>query len=132
GGRPLMRGAALALAIVGLAGCGGGDGAVHVAFQRHALTCDIPDLQAELEVSNGMICPLTVNDDRTVEGTCARVPTGRMLTFRLAYFVTLENAPNPECLAIAVVDEDLRGYSKSQLTIVFPAAKLQSDIVDDD
>ena len=125
--------ATIALALC--AACGGaGDGAdtLQIALRQHQLQCDIPALQAALQViGRDGDCPLTVNADRTVTGSCDRIPTGFVIEVRLVYDILLAEGAEPVQLATATEPVDLRSPDDEQVTINFDSASLTRDFDDD-
>lgn len=123
----------LFLPILFAAACGGeatDAPAMHVGFRAHALKCDVADIEAKLQIAFvDEECPLTVNEDRTVEGTCPAVPTGSVRDFRLIYFKMLPGDPVPLDLASAIETADLRSVKSSPFTLSFNS--VDTDIDDD-
>lgn len=119
------------------AACGGKDvsATMHVSLRQHQLQCDIPGLQARLEVSvsGGVKCPLTVNADRTITGSCPSIPTGNVVDVRLLYFVLTECAGSQSEveLASAIISVDLTGATSPQMDVSFAESNLERDIDQD-
>lgn len=119
-------------------GCGEAaeQGELKVALRQHQLNCDIPGLQAKLQISLSGVpeCLLDVNADRTVTGSCPAIPTGNLIEVRLVYFVltTCANVAGAEVeLASAIESVDLRDTSDAQVTVSFPEDSLMRDIDQD-
>ena len=118
--------------VLALVSCGPpAEAPMQVAFRAHPLKCDRDGVRAKMQVSGGIECPLTVAADRTVSGTCARIPAGGVVTFHLIYFTELKGWTEPLYLATALVTEDLAGYAKTELRLVFPGDSIRTDIDDD-
>lgn len=117
------------------AACGGAEAPVmtaQVGFKVHALKCDRDGLLAKMQVQveGGYECPLLVNADRTVQGSCSSIPTGAIREFRLIYFAKRPGEPDLD-VATALTEADLRGYTRAQLRVEFPQASINTDIDDD-
>lgn len=124
------------------AACGGpeDEGAEQrFAFQRHALECELPGcyqlpegiqcIQAKLEATGVEgVCPLNVNGDRTVSGTC-RTPAQDVRDFRLVYY-TYQGVDEIQ-LAVVLARLDLRGETRPELRLEFPQNRLMTDFDDD-
>lgn len=122
----------IALVALGLlAACGGEpDDEVTYGFKSHALQCEVPGMQARLDVSGvDGVCPLSVNADRTVTGVCRPVPAGEIRDFRLVYFYDLGGVEVD--LATVIARLDLRGETRDTVRLEFPADRVFSDIDDD-
>lgn len=130
-----MKRALFAL-MVCLSACGGEEASqpMEIAFQRHELVCDIPNLEAKLQITNvPEICMLEVNDDRTVTGLCPDVPTGDVRAFRLVYFVTLtgSNGPVEVQLATVITTLDLTSETRTLVTVEFSSSAVVTNFNDD-
>lgn len=130
-----MRSAAALLgAFLGLA-CGGEPvGQLYFAQEvPPEITCRLPGLQARLEISGGLRCPLEITAEQTVQGTCPPVATGQVVLFRLLYFVaTLRGEEVVEVqLAAATLETDLRDYADESLVLSFELSELSSAFDDD-
>jgi hypothetical protein len=115
-------------------GCGvEAQGTARIALRMHQLGCEIPPLQAKLEVTGqAEDCPLEVSADRTVSGVCPAIPTGAVLEFRLLYFLLTEGPGDPLVqLATAIESLDLTETSDREVTLSFPASSLNRDYDDD-
>lgn len=126
----------LSLALFGgTFGCGGPEevGSLSFAQEVPELTCRLPGLQARLEISGGVRCPLEITPEQTVQGTCPPVATGQVVLFRLLYFVaTLRGEEVVEVqLAAATLERDLRDYAERELTLTFDLNQLSSSFDDD-
>lgn len=126
-------GAAVVLALV--AACGGEEGtaSVQIALRQHQLSCDIPALQAALQViGREADCPLTVNADRTITGSCGGIPTGSVIEVRLLYYILIDDEFS-SLVQLATITEpvDLRSPDDDQVTISFNASSLTRDYDDD-
>jgi hypothetical protein len=133
-----MRAPAIIALALGLAGCGAGtEGPVmQIGFKRQALECTIDQLQAKLQNDRVVgSCPLMVNPDDTVSGTCPAVPTGMRTTFRLEYYI-VEEAPTGEMkevqLAVAVKILDLTDFKRKTAVLEFSEGELMTNFDDDD
>jgi hypothetical protein len=124
------------------ASCGGnvGEVGIQIGTAAHALSCHVAGLQAKLLVGGalpdaGVIdCPLQVNSDDTVQGTCPAIPTGSVDEFRLLYFVELDpSQPPPQelDLAQASVMVDLRNFGAKNLDISYPPNSIDTSSFDD-
>ncbi len=131
--------ALLSLTLACAAACGGSEapGSTHVALRVHEImNCgEIGGLQAELQVAGqGAPCPLDVAADRTISGVCPRIPTGRPVQIRLAYFIQLD--PDTRVtLAVANQDIDLTTPADVVVPVTFPESSVMwSDLdqFDDD
>ena len=123
-------------------GCGPEDGLepeARIAFQRHALSCDIPGcsmlpegvtcIQAKLEATGVPgVCPLEVNADRTVTGVC-RTPAQDIRDFRLVYY-TFRGVEEIQ-LAVVLARLDLREETRRSITLEFPQGRVMADLDDD-
>ena len=123
------------------ASCGGLEEGPEQTFtlQRHALECDIPGcyqlpagiqcVQAKLEATGVEgVCPLNVNPDRTVTGTC-RTPAQEVRDFRLVYY-TYQGVDEIQ-LAVVLARLDLRGETREVLRLEFPQNRVMTDFDDD-
>lgn len=123
----------LTMSLLALAACGGApedEPAMGIGFQMHALQCDVPGMQARLEVSGVEgVCPLTVNADRTVTGICKPVPAGEIRDFRLVYYYLI-GATEIE-LATVIARLDLRGETRDEVRVEFPADRVFTGNDDD-
>lgn len=131
----MMR--ALVFALLSLVACGGSElGAMRLSLRLHQLACnEIPGLQAELQVAGRSAnCPLDVNADRTITGSCPSIPTGRPVQVRLAYFIQLDPQTRVT-LAVANQDLDLTAPADEVVVVDFPEGSVSwSDLdqFDDD
>jgi hypothetical protein len=117
-----------------LAACGGGEETANmeIAFQQHALVCDIPNLQAKMQITNvAEICMLEVNDDRTVTGLCPDIPTGEVRAFRLVYFISVTSPALDVQLATAIETLDLTSETRSLVTLEFGTDSVETAFDDD-
>lgn len=116
------------IAFLFFAGCGGD--APNIAFTVHPqVACRTDGLEAHLEATGvDGVCPLIVNADRTVTGTCHDVPTGMPRSFRLVYLASYDR---PYELAVAVEQRDLTNVDRDTLILEFPAENLMVDQDDD-
>jgi hypothetical protein len=122
----------LALAIA--AGCGGPpplEADMQVGFRMHHLDCTAEGMEVKMQVSGGYECPLSIDADRKVEGTCLAIPAGGPRVFRLVYYAILDAMPDvPLDLAVANESVDLTEYDRPDLQLVFD--DVVTDIYDDD
>ncbi len=129
--RPMRAGALWAgvLAVVGA--CGDDLGVpLELRFANQVLECTGPDMQAYLQVLGvDGVCPLTVNEDRTVSGVCEPVPLGAVRDFRVTYFYEIAG----ERIDLAIVTEqvDLRGETRETIVLEFKEENLVIDFDDD-
>lgn len=144
-----MRRATIGLFGLVLAACGGeaprleavppSEGGQRIAFQQHALACDIPGcdqipdgvtcIQAKLEATGVEgVCPLVVGADRSVTGTC-RTPAQAIRDFRLVYY-TFQGIDEIQ-LAVVLARLDLREETRSSIVLEFPANRVMADFDDD-
>lgn len=126
--------ALFAALVVAGASCGGEEvGSLYFAQEVPELTCRLPGLQARLEISGGLRCPLEITAEQTAEGTCPPVATGQVVLFRLLYFVaTLRGDEIVEVqLAAATLERDLREYDGKELVLSFELNQLSSNFDDD-
>ena len=99
---------------------------VGIAFQTHALQCDIVDLKARLQI-DAATCPLDVDAaTHVVTGLCRKVPTGNLVNFRLVYFVLLGG--RDVCLATAIKQLDLTNETREEITLQFSTRDLMTSI----
>lgn len=124
-----MKRALAGLLLLLFIGCGGEPG-LQIAFTAHPqVTCGADGLEAHLEATGvDGVCPLIVNADRTVTGTCHDVPTGEPRSFRLVYFASYDR---PYELAVAIEQRDLTNVDRDTLILEFPADSLMIDQDDD-
>lgn len=125
-----------ALALLALAGCGPEEDApppasMHVGFRMHALECTIEGrIEAKMQIAGIQDpCPLEVNPDKTVSGTCPNIPTGAVRMFRLVYFITLDGVEVQ--LAIILQTVDLTGETRRTVTVEFSSEEIFTDFDDD-
>ncbi|MCA9553594.1 MAG: hypothetical protein KC933_26380 [Myxococcales bacterium] len=137
-----MRNAKWSLILVlAAAACGGveEEPEQRISFTRHALECEIPGcyqlpegipcIQAKLEATNVEgVCPLNVNGDRTVSGTC-RTPAQEIRDFRLVYY-TYQGVDEVQ-LAVVTARLDLRNETRDFIRLEFPQSRLDTDFDDD-
>lgn len=117
-----------------LISCGGGEsvGRLEIALRAHQMPCDIPGLQAKLQIAGQSgDCPLLVNADRTVTGECPSVPTGQVMECRLVYFILLNAVDPPVELATALEELNLVDFTGETAQLAFPSSSLNIDIDDD-
>lgn len=113
--------------LFGMVGACGDDpeATLRLAFQVHALDCEVPGLDVRLEASNlpGQECGtsegLVVNADRTVSGSCSGIPTGSVVNFRLVYLTLVESVNTQVELATVVASLDLTDPSDSVMRLDF-------------
>jgi hypothetical protein len=111
-----------------LAGCGGSDLEVGFAIHRQ-VSCKSEGLAANLEASGiEGVCPLIVNEDRTVSGVCHAVKTGEPRAFRLVYYMTLDREYE---LAVAQETLDLTEVKRKTIVLTFEEEGINIDIDDD-
>ncbi len=102
---------------------------MNLGFQMHALECDRAGIDAKLQILGiDGFCPLEVDENRIVSGTCFQVPTGQERIFRLIYFITSNGAE----VQLATVDTivNLEGERRSTVEISFPASALKNKVGD--
>lgn len=137
--RRLPLSALLGAALVSSAStsCGGSadePAPIAIRFQQHALGCRIPILQAKLQILGLKgFCALDVAENGTVSGICPAVPTGKVRTFRLVYFVEWPSpaGTNVEVqLATILLQVDLTNIKKRQILVDFPQDDLYTDYDD--
>jgi hypothetical protein len=99
-----------------------------IGFRSHALMCEVTGLSAILQVSGvDAICPLTVNPDRTVIGTC-EIPTGGIRMLRLVYSKEIDRQVVQ--LATASRNIDLT-EPMEEVVVEFESGMLETDFDDD-
>ena len=114
-----------------LAACGGEPGGeMNIAFKMHAqVQCDREGMQARLQASGVQgFCPLMVNADREVTGTCFNVPAGAERAFRLIYYASFDRDYE---LAVATQTLDLTDEKRSTIVLQFEEESLDTNRDDD-
>lgn len=132
-----MRRAFSILAATSIAACGGtSDDAqnMRIGFRQHALTCEIKDIQAKMQITGVPgFCMLEVDEEtRTVGGLCPKVPTGMPRAFRLIYFVEMMTTQLVEVQLATVIETlDLTNETRSLVTLEFSSDEIDTIINDD-
>ncbi|MBI2377654.1 MAG: hypothetical protein HYV07_26875 [Deltaproteobacteria bacterium] len=128
-----MRGVVAFLSIV--VGCGGSEASsIALSLRPHQLACDVPGLQAKLQISGVGDCKLSVRVDgeaKLIEGVCRDVPAGEVRQFRLVYYVSIEGDPNDLNLATAYAEADLADLDREEYVLSFAVSDLFVDIDED-
>ena len=110
----------------------GAEPSMHIAFKMHEqLICDTvePPMQASLQASEiDGFCPLMVNADREVSGTCFNVPAGAVRAFRLIYYASYDRDYE---LAVATETLDLTKEKRSSIVLSFDEESLDTNRDDD-
>lgn len=103
---------------------------LELAFQRHALSCEMRGLGAKLQIGGVEgFCPLRVTEDNKVSGLCEDVPAGGVRVFRLVYFVEVSGMEVE--LAVAIEMLDLREETRSTITLEFSSDAIETGFDDD-
>lgn len=138
-----MRRLGIMTLALGLFACGGeaneAEPEQRIAFQRHALMCEIPGcfqlpdgvpcIQAKLEATGVPgVCPLDVLEDRTVSGSC-RTPAHEVRDFRLVYYTYA--GPEEVQLAVVLARLDLREETNENIQLTFPQEMLLTNFDQD-
>ncbi len=126
-------------------GCGGeapnDEPALTLAFQQHALMCDIPGcyqipagvpcIKAKVTFTGVQgVCLLDVQADRTVSGAC-RIPAHEVRDLRLEYYTTRADGQGETQLAVVLARVDLREETRDTIQVSFPQSHLTTNFDDD-